>query len=193
MFNINDFKATLNIYDGPAKSDLFSVELAGPENTVMPVSDLRFFCQAITVPGINLELVEYLPNGYGMPFSMPMKITPERLNCTFMVDSRHAITKFFHEWMKKIINYDISAGFFTETNGRYPYEIGYRKDYITTMNVKHYSTNDQNKYYLYTFYNVFPTELGTETLDWSSNDYSRLTVNFSYTGMKFQGSQQETT
>lgn len=193
MFNINDFKATIGLYGGPARSNLFVVEFTNTISTHMGAADLRFFCQTIKLPGIDIGSMEYKPQAFGLPQSMPMNLNPGGLSGVFMLDSDHMILSFFHEWMQKVVNYDVSNGVFSQVNNRLPYEIGYKEDYVTNMIVKQYSSTNTNHYYEYIFYDVFPTQIDGNTLSWSDNDsYATAAVNFSYSGMNYKGAVKGT-
>ena len=193
MFNINDFKATIGLYGGPARNNLFVVEFTNTQSTFIGGADLRFFCQAAKLPGIDINSMDYKQQGFGLPQSMPMNLSPGALTSVFMLDSNHSILSFFHEWMQKVINYDVSGGILSQVNNRLPYEIGYKDDYVTNMVVKHYSSTNVNQYYEYIFYDVFPTQIDGVTLSWSDNDsYASVPVNFSYSGMNFKGAVRGT-
>jgi len=202
-FNINEFKGTMSKYGGPAKKNLYIFELAdGPgRNSGMEVSDLRFFAQTVTIPGLNYQVANYFPNTFGVRQTIPTAVTPDPLNAAFMLDSDHMVLKFLHQWMQKVINYNYSDGAFSAVNGQLPYEIGYKEDYATTATIKHFSTDAKANYYTdssanyyeYTFYDVFPTQVTGVDVAWSDNDsYATATVNFAYSHMKVSGEQTAT-
>lgn len=179
MFNINEFKSRIDRFNGPILNSLFVVEI-GSINVpnVVSTNDLRFFCQAVTVPGINFELTQYRAKGVGFPEFMPVSATPDNLNCTFMLDSNHNVITFFHRWANSIINVGGSAG--SNQSGLDSREINYKSDYVSTLSIKHFSVSDQSKFYRYDFEGVFPSQIGSQTLSWADSSVSTLTVNFSY-------------
>lgn len=194
-FNINEFKSTMNKYGGPVRKNLYIFELAdGPgRNSGMKVSDLRFFAQTVTIPGLNYQVTDYFPNTFGVRQTIPTAVTPDPLNAAFMLDSDHMVLKFFHQWMQKVINYNYADGAFSAVNGQLPYEIGYKEDYATTATIKHFSTDSPNNYYEYIFYDVFPTQVTGVDVAWSDNDsYATSTVNFAYSHMKVSGANTAT-
>jgi hypothetical protein len=191
MFNIREFKVTLDRYSGPAVNSLFVVEIANDSlstdiRNTMPSRDLRFFCQTVTVPGINLEVVPYRPSGIGFPEYMPMSSAPDTLNCVFMLDSDHKIITFFHRWINAIIGVgsgDVGSG---------SREINYKTEYTVSMNIKHFSTFQKNNelasdYYEYKFYGVYPTQVGGITLSWNDKGVSTSSVNFTYSRIEHGG------
>jgi hypothetical protein len=185
-FNINEFKATMDRYGGPARKNLFEVDLGVVDKTTGR-SDAVFFCKSVTVPGINVEVQDYRPNGFGIRHSIPTAVVPDQLNCVFILDSQHVILSMFHRWMQKVVNYDVSGGIFSQVGDQLPYEFGYKDDFVTKLTIKHYST-DFSGFYRYEFEDAFPTQVSGVDLSWEDNDsYSTATVNFSYSSMKVDG------
>lgn len=192
-FNINDFKSVMNRYGGPAMSSLFEVELSPSSidgTTIAPgiitTSDLRFFCQSVSVPGVNLETTYYKPSGVGFPESMPMNVTPDALNCVFLLDSNHRVMTFFHRWISSIMNV---AGGGDTADGLPVHQIEYKSRYAaTSMTVRHYSTHDPFRSYEYQFSGVYPTQISPVELRWSEKSTpATMTVNFSYSKMRYSG------
>jgi len=198
MFNINEFKSVMNKYGGPAKSNLFIMSL-GPglrdtrKSEFIPKTDILFFCQEVTVPPININVSSYKANSIDIAQSIPINLSTPQINATFMLDSDHRVISFFHSWMQEIINYDVSQGYNSQINGDHmPYEIGYKQDYSCTLFIKHYKTDSTGKVeegYEYTFYDAFPTELGSKTLSWTPSDsIATVSVNFSASSYNFDAS-----
>lgn len=188
MFNINEFRAKIDARGGPSRNNLFVVEFSGGVIGETVGSDLRFFCQSIKLPGLDIESMEYMPQAFGLPQAMPMRLKAGDLSTVFMIDSSHSMFFIFHKWMSFIINYDVSGGIFSSVRDRLPYEIGYKDNYYSTMTVKHYTTSNTNAYYEYKFNDVFPTQIEGTTLSWSDNDsYTTAAINFSYSEMNFKG------
>lgn len=189
-FNINEFKSTMNKYGGPARKNLYVVEITNaPVGTSgMSTRDLRFFCQTATVPGLNYAVADYFPNGFGVRQSIPIATQPDPFNTVFMLDSDHMVLRFFHQWMQSVINYNYSDGAFSQFGDMLPYEVGYKKDFVTNIVVKHYSTDSQDRFYEYTFHDAFPTQVSGVDVAWADNDsYATTTVNFAYSHMSMSG------
>lgn len=194
-FNINQFKGTMNKYGGPARKNLFVVEIASAPagNSGMRVNDLTFFCQTVNAPGLNFTVNDYYPNGFGLKQSIPNSITYDVVNAVFMLDSDHSILTFFHQWMQSVINYDYSGGPFSQVNEQAPYEVGYKDDFATTITIKHYSTDSQDTYYEYVLNDAFPTQISGVDLSWADNDsYATATVNFTYSNLSMSGLKRGT-
>lgn len=192
-FNISEFKARVDRYGGIAKKNLFVADVIfnGRGSSIdvpnFNESDLRFFCKTASIPGLNIAVQDYRPNGFGLPQSVPISLQPDQMNLVFMLDSDHKILNFFHRWMQKVVNYDVSKGLFSSVNDQLPYEMGYRNEYVSTIRLAYYS-NDGSNYYEYILYDAFPTQMSAIDVSWDDNDsYSTLTVNFAYSGMKVSG------
>jgi hypothetical protein len=195
-FNISEFKSRIDKYGGLARKNLFVVDITfNGRNTNITVpnfsqSDLRFFCQSAILPGLNIQVQDYKPNGFGLPYSVPISLVPDQINLIFMLDSQHRVLNFFHQWMQKIINYDVSRGIFSQVNGQLPYEIGYKTDYVSTLRLSFYST-DLNTHYEYTLLEAFPTQISPINVSWDENNsYATMTVNFSYSGIRVAGATE---
>ncbi len=192
-FNINEFKSTMNKYGGAARKNLFIVEIANaPDfNDGMSLRDLRFFCQTVQAPGVNITVADNFPNGFGLRQSIPTQMIPAPVNAVFMLDSDHQVVRFFHQWMQSIINFDTSNGIDKTVNGQLPYEVGYVRDISTRITIKSYSTDSQDSYYEYILEDAYPTEIAGETLSWADNNsYATATVNFTYSRMTVSGFKQ---
>jgi len=192
-FNINDFKSVMNKHGGPAMSSLFEVEISQSSidgtsiapNTIT-TSDLRFFCQSVSVPGVNLETTTYKPSGIGLPESMPMSVTPDALNCVFLLDSNHRVITFFHRWISSVMNVTGSGD---TTTGLPVHQIEYKSTYAaSSMTVRHYSTYNPFRSYEFQFSGVYPTQVSPVDLRWSEKGTpATITVNFSYSKMLYSG------
>jgi hypothetical protein len=186
MFNITEFKSRINKHGGPGKNNLFVVEFS-PINIpdIAFTSDLRFFCQSIVMPGINLELMSYRPSGIGYPEYMPVSATPDQMNAVFMMDSNHKVLSFFHNWINGVVNVTGGAG--PNQSGLEQREINYKSDYSTRMTIKHYSTYNENSFYEGIYDGVYPTQVSSLNMSWSDNTLATLTVNFAYNRIQYSG------
>lgn len=189
-FNIHAFRSKFEQYGGPARSNLFTVQLykADKNSEIMPVRDLLFFCSTVTFPGINLDIAENKPLGIGNPIKHPTGIMSQDIPAIFMLDSNHAVLSFFHTWMQDIYNYQASdLGASNRNNpNQAVYEIGYMSDYSCNMSIKMYSANNPNGYYECYLEGVYPTEIGQVSMAWEMNDqYTTLPVTFAYEKISF--------
>lgn len=193
-FNIHQFKSAMDRHGGNARTSLFEVILTSlnyNNNEIVPGiitdADLRFFCQSVSVPGINLETTYYRATGVGMPESLPMTIQPEPLNCVFMLDSNHRVMTFFHRWISNVMNVGGAMG--DNSNGLPIHQIEYKDNYAAkSLIVRHYSTHDPFNFYEYKYEKVYPTQVSNIDLAWANKDQiATITVNFSYSKMLYSG------
>ena len=201
-FSIDAFKSTMDRYGGPSRNNIFSVQFSSLQNGSawetqdFNSRDLMFFCKAVTLPGISLSVFDYKPTNIEMPQSVPFAMNHEQLECVFIVEDKHKVFSYFHNWMQQIINFNtdgVSGGVVqSPSNGtnfyQYPYELGYKKDYVQTMTIRKYSKSPGLDGYTCSVYGVFPTSIGSTTLSWDENDtYTTLPVSFSYTSLIMSG------
>jgi hypothetical protein len=202
MFNVNEFKSRMNRHGGPSLNSLFVVEIAaaglnartGSNIETISTDDLRFFCRSVSVPGINLELMQYKPVGTGFPEFLPMAATPGTLNCVFMLDTNHNVIAFFHRWINSIMNVGGNTGTTSAFNGQMR-ELNYKNEYSASLVVKHYSTYFEDSdgtpgFYEYKFEGVYPSEVGGSQFSWDDSSISTTAVNFSYTRILHSGFQR---
>jgi hypothetical protein len=191
VFRINQFKAQLDWFGGPARGSLFEVQIIRPRNVRSRANsrDLIFFCKNASIPGIifNSASSEHVAQARRM---QPMTVNTEPLAAIFMLDSDHQVLSFFHSWAQNIVNYGTSAGSFSEVNGKLPHEIGYKDDYACRIIIRQYSTNYDvsGQYYEVVLDNAYPISIGDVDLAWENNDsFSVLPVSFQYDRIQYTG------
>ena len=214
VFNINNFKSVMDKYGGPAKNNLFVVGLywqakatnndPGRKVEYMPPGDIRFFCNNVITPPVNINVFAHQSNSIGIAQNMPINLSTPSISASFMVDSEHRVVSFFHSWMQEIINYDTTGGLLSSINSNHmPYEIGYKDEYTCIMEIDHYRTNTQAikdgdgsaevAIYQYRLEGVYPTEVSGRTLSWGPDDnIATIGVNFTASKFSFTGSTSGT-
>lgn len=187
MFNISDFKARIDKHSGFAKTSLFEVYIGnnGKIPTNITTDDLRFFCNAVSMPGINLDVTYYKPTGVGYQESIPMGANLDPLNAIFFLDSEHRVMTFFHNWINRVYNINGQLG--PNSFGLEPRELNYKEDYTTSLTIRYYSSHNQFKFYEAVYEGVYPTQVGALDLSWSGDGPATLPVNFSYNKMIYSG------
>lgn len=191
-FNISEFQSQIGKH-GLSRSNLFMLRITKIPSIIeseIPTSELVFFCKSVELPAFTLQTENYYNQGFGALERRPINLDLPLLPTTFFVDSNHKVLKFFHSWMQAIINYDVEGGVYSEVDGRLPYELSYRDEYIGEIEVLFYTPNYEDKFYTYKFHNVYPIEVGQLSLSWESNDeLAILPVSFSYDTVKVDGSK----
>ena len=195
-FRISDFKTTMDQFGGPAHVNLFEVILSkkNEPNTSMDSRNISFFCSAVNFPGIGVENGQ-MTNVAQLPTSFPLRMTPQPINATFMLDSNHNVLAFFHNWLQRVMNFSTKGGTFgaidtqgdNEAEGQLPYELGYKDDYACRMVIRHYSVDSLGKggggarYYDTVLDNIYPYSISDVNMDWSQNDqFATIQVAFAY-------------
>lgn len=187
-FNLSEFKSRVDAFGGPARTSLFTVELYGtPNNPYVRENELLFFCNNVTMPGINVETIDTRRNAIDLPQSIPTAISKEPLQCSFMLDSDHRILSFFHTWSQKVVNYSTQGGNFSSVDDQLPYELGYKDEYSCNMSIKYYSVQgDRTRFYETVLGGVYPTTVQSVNLTWAENDsIATLPIGFSYDRIQY--------
>lgn len=195
-FRISDFKTTMDQFGGPARVNLFEVILSKKNEPYSSIDSrtISFFCNSVNFPGVTVENGQMV-NVAQLPTSFPLRMTPQPISATFMLDSNHNVLSFFHNWLQRVMNFSTKGGTFGaidiegtfESEGQLPYELGYKDDYACRMVVRHYSVDSLGKggggakYYDTVLDNVYPFQVSDIALDWSNNDqFAIITVTFAY-------------
>jgi len=193
VFNISEFKSRIDKFGGPARTNLFETMISATNRRgevivpgVITSDDLRFFCQTVSMPGINLETMAYKPTGLGFAEYMPMSATPEALNGVFMLDNNHKILTFFHRWITSVTNVSGNRG--GNFRGLAPMLIEYKDNYCASeLTIRHFSTHNPSSYYECRYENVYPTQISNIDLNWAGDGPATITVNFSYNRLVYSG------
>ncbi len=195
-FNISDFSSKLSQHGGVAKNNLFFARINIPQALInefvdIPVTrDLEFFCRSVTLPELDITTADIQQQGFGAISRRPQALSFPQMPCVFMVDSNFGIMKFFHRWMQSIVNYDRSGGNFGAVNGALPFEMGYKNEYATTMDVAVFSKNSKKVEYVYNFSGLYPTSIGQISTAWENQgDVMTLPIGFTYDQLKVTGSE----
>jgi len=201
-FNINEFSAQINKH-GLAQTNLFIVRITPPptftgiadgaeDNSVsLNLSrELQFFCRTVTLPELDVQTVDVQKQAFGAITRKPQSMAFPVLPTVFMVDSNFAVLKFFHRWMQKIVNYDTSAGPISAVDGLLPFEMGYKSDYATTIEIIVYSFQSESITYTYKMDGAYPIQVGNITEAWEAQgEIMTLPIGFTYDSLKVTGAK----
>lgn len=214
-FNLNEFRANLNAVGGLASPSKFAVYITSPAflsgvassydkydendlvsglNENMNIADARILsmlCDSAQLPGKSLQIQEYRPQGYGKISKIPVDISHDTLQLSFLLDNDHRVMNFLQYWFQEIINTgsEFEGPSMTFKN-RAAYELNYKKNYATTMIIQFYANGDENSFIEYEFHDVYPMQIAPVQLGWDQNDQiAKVSVEFSYSGYTtFRGS-----
>lgn len=182
-FDVNKFKAALNGNGGVARPAHFAVTMGTPKvltglsNTT---KQLGFFCEATELPGLSLETSVAHRHGYGASEKMPFNAQFDDLPMSFIGDSGGAIWGFFAEWSRQIIGFGAGGTGWNDSQ----YEIAYKDDYVTDINIFTYDVTGK-KVIQVTLMDAYPILLGKPQLAWSaSHEYMRIPIQLTYVDWK---------
>ena len=170
-------------YVGITPPKLLKSNLADAETIVQTLVALR--AERVQTPGLALGLSTSRRYGVGPVEKLPHTVTFTDVNVSFIGDARGVIHQFFYAWMKSIIGFhDVPRqGAATDTLYKkyQPYEIGYRQDYSTNVDIITYD-EIQEKIGTVRLYNAYPIAIGEIGRSWDSvNDLVRIPVTFTFT------------
>jgi len=149
-------------------------------------------CEAASLPGMNMTLMEQPRLGVGPLEFMPHNAVLSEVQLTFLVDAFGDIHRLFYEWHNRLVNVAGSKGQSrlqgAEGSAYAPFEVGFKSDYRTDIEIFVYDKdNDTSPIINAKIYNAFPADLPAVPLSWNSTDeLIRLTIPFRYTDFDIQ-------
>lgn len=143
-FNIEDFKSELNNKKGAMRNNKFLLTFATPQVMLRNAPSTRinrtieFWCESVNLPGYQLMQHDVRRWTYGPSEKRPFAPNFQSLQCSFIADGEGVIWDFFSTWMQKILPHDTSNGInalSAFSAGSYPYELDYKSNYATDLNI----------------------------------------------------------
>ncbi len=150
----------------PAK---FDVIINVPLSLIPYVNSSRqmnFRCESTEMPGRTLSTTER-KIGSAPVQKVPYHVSYNELDMTFIVSDDMSEKIFFEGWMEAI-------------NPSSTYNFNYKSNYVTDIQINQYDVGN-NLTYQALLIDAFPIAVNQLDLNWSSNDYHRLTVVMAYT------------
>lgn len=171
-------KTAMGSFLGPQSPGLAPINGGAP-------NVLTYFCDSAVLPGVVLNTASTKRSGIGPDEFYPIGVTYNEVPMTFMCDGAGQVMSFFHRWMQHIINinpqYSDNTG---QLNGAYPFEIYYKDDYATTINIIHLNESGQ-QIVAYSLQEAFPVIVADNPVNWATTDeILRLPVNFKFRAWK---------
>lgn len=105
--SINDFKEAIVNNKGLARSNRFKVEITdvpGWSGSTTGKSDLTILCDSVTMPGKNIETIEY--SLYRNRYKVPTGYANEDVTITFNLTQNYLAKDALDSWINSIINVD---------------------------------------------------------------------------------------
>jgi len=204
-FNVADFRSKLAMKGGVLKTNKFKVRFYIPTGlnqtlnvsnngkTINPVniaSFMEYFCEAAQVPGINFQLSENRRYGYGPLEKKPVTFVNGEAYFSIIGDAYGENLTFFRNWMKLIVNGNSEKPVNTLSGisaNQYPYELSYKDDYVTNVEIYVYSDDgqdngtDMQEVLKFTLRDAYPVNIGDVTLNWADDqNYMRIPIAFTF-------------
>lgn len=155
-----------------------------PDATTIIRDLVSLRAERVSTPGIQLGTSAVRRYGVGPIEKMPHTASFNDLNISFIGDARGVIHQFFYAWMRGIVGFhDVPRQGYANDDlyGRHPFEVGYRSDYGTILQIITYD-EIQEKIGTIKLYNAYPVAVGEIARSWDSiNDLVRIPVTFTFT------------
>jgi len=180
-FSVNEMLSTINANGGLAKSSKFMVRITGPFALNFG-SDLRFFCDSASLPGISYMTDEIRMSGYGNIEKRPYATNLQDVQLTFYCDTSGNVFNYFHNWSQKIFNFNQSVNpNGTTSAGLTVGSFAYPKDYFGIVDLLVYDENS-NEFLSYQLIEAYPITVGDVQVAWDQSDtLLKLPITFAYT------------
>lgn len=198
MFNIAEFSSIVAKNKGYQRSALFSVEMPVPPILLAAGGlyqqigrDLRFYCEGVNLPGIQLQTIDVNHYGYGPNTQKPIVPFFAGLDLDFLSDQLGGVYNFFEQWIKAICNFDSRKGMTGATglNNQFPYELSYKKNYAVDININSFAPTGMNeqkkpgpiKATQLTIQQAYPIFLGDIQYNWGdSKGIVKIPIHFTF-------------
>lgn len=186
-FNVENFKSELNKRNGVMRNNRFLLTFATPrvllesEYTSDLNRSMEFWCESVNLPGYQLMQHDTRRWTYGPAEKRPFAPNFQSLQCSFIADGNAEIWTFFNEWLQYILPHDADQGFNNPSGfGGYPYELAYKVDYVTELNIAVFDETGKNKINLICK-EAFPSQVIDTNLSWAdTNGTAKVGVVFEY-------------
>lgn len=194
-FSIQEFRTNItSVSDNilPTHSFLVTFPRMNWINSTLKKMDIERYltmrCETVIAPVMSFLQENIVRRyGYGPLENVPYGVNSQEFTLQFIVDRNSLIPEFFEQWMNFIINRDSFGGanMLNTQNGRDPYEVQYKDNYVAPMvNIQVYDRKQINVM-SYKIYDVFPNNIQSINLNWSDADQlMRLNVSFSFTDFR---------
>lgn len=165
---------SLNQFLSSFKTDLarpnrFDVNIPAPIVLFPYVGDTRrlvFRCESTEIPGKSLSTTDR-KIGSSPIEKMPYLTNYNDITMDFIVDDNMSQRLFFEAWFQAI-------------NPTTNYNFRYKSDYAVDIDINQYNVTG-NKSYIVTLREAFPIGINQMDLNWSSDGYHKISVQFAFT------------
>lgn len=196
-FNIADFRSEADSKRGMMRTNKFLISFVAPTVAAYTVYDrqtrrdfdrkVEFWCESVNLPGYALQTHDTRRYSYGPIEKRPFGPKTVPLLCNFLGDSDGHVFNFFNTWLTNIIPHHASAGIngtpqrVNSVGGRimFPYEVRYKKDYITDVHVYVFDEYGKNTIHV-VCREAFPAQIMDLPLSWGNSDNAQFQIVMEY-------------
>jgi hypothetical protein len=183
-FNIADFRASINSR-GIARPSKFLVRIFAAPGMVgdfdAVVRDMEMWAEATELPVFGLHTGDHPRYGYGPDEKRVVRPIYQDVKLRIISDEHMANWRFFKTWLNLIVESDMSGGIAGGGGAAMPYEINYKDQYLTGVNIQ---TFDEfgNLRASVVLRDAFPVALEAIELAWANGEeYMRVPVTIAFT------------
>lgn len=149
---------------------------------------LTYRNDSFTTPGLGISTTDIRRYGYGPTEKKPNGVVFQDVTFNYILDTAYNQHRFFYNWLDLIVSHSPGApsnGGLSNFKGMYSYEVGYKKDYASTIEIYTFDDRFDNASgdgrNVVTLNQAFPTFIGDIQYNWSGVDsLIRLPVTFTY-------------
>lgn len=173
-----------------ARTNLFEIVFTAPRilATNPTKSILSLYACDGNLPGVFLQTFDVKRYGTGPNEKLPYSTEFNDITFSFIGDGQGDIYKFFYNWIQGIVSSDVHM---TNTNASSvnqmgPYEVNFKEDYRTTINI---ITYDENRKVIlnYQLMEAYPIWLGDSPLSWGDTDnLQKFPITFTFMQAKLE-------
>ena len=162
---LNDFKRSFNTE--LSRPSRFDVYLFPPTGLLSSYStyEMVYRCENAQLPGRTFATADQ--RTYGPIEKYPYLTTYNDLDLTFIVSGDMREKYFFDDWFEYV-------------NPKNTNNFGYKEDYSTDLLINQYDMSN-NMTYSVRIIKAYPMSINQMDLDWSADNYHKLSVTFAYT------------
>ena len=167
---------------GVARTNLFEVVISAPRiltGKTDVAQKISLYAQSTSLPGLFLQTSEVKRYGVGPTEKIPYSMATNNISLQLIGDGKGEIYKFFYNWLQGIVYGDGDVPTGATKNGMDPYEVEYKDQYATTMDIITYDEN-ANKILQYTLTDIFPVNIADVALNWSDSSSMQISVQFEF-------------
>lgn len=181
-FNIAEFKS-LTSTSGYTKTSKFMARMTMPPGLHLDylntVRYLEYWCEAASLPGVDIAAYEGRRYGYGVTEKRPITTIFQDQAFNFIMDGEGKVFDFFTSWARLVSNFDMKEGIVGTNASQQPYELTYRSDYLVDIDIATFRDDGKESHHV-VFRNAFPLMVGSVRTNWGDGNVARLPVVIAY-------------